>query len=118
MSKLLGREDIKPHKMRSYLKRRDAEFEQKMAEVLCVHREVQVLKKAAAKSNKSGMRVAIGSYDEKAGIQAIKPLSRDLAGEISLHELELDPGREHPLFITARQRDQSRIWTSPLFWEP
>ncbi|MDL2409983.1 hypothetical protein PY650_31080 [Rhizobium calliandrae] len=64
VSKLLGQEDIKPHKMRYYLKRRDAEFEQKMAEVLCVHREVQVLKKTAAKSNKSGMRVAIGSYDE------------------------------------------------------
>ena len=30
------------------LERRDAEFEQKMAQVLCVYREVQVLKKAAA----------------------------------------------------------------------
>lgn len=50
---------------------RDAEFERKMAEVLCVYREVQVLKKAAARSNKSGKRVAIVSYDEKPGIQAI-----------------------------------------------
>ena len=51
---------------------RDAEFEQKMAEVLCVYREVQVLKKAAAgKSNKSDKPVAIVSYDEKPGIQAI-----------------------------------------------
>jgi hypothetical protein len=32
---------------------RDAEFEPKMAEVLCVYREVQVLKKAAAKAEKS-----------------------------------------------------------------
>ncbi len=48
--KILGHEDIKPHKVRYYLERRDAEFEQKMAEVLCVYREVQVLKKAAAKS--------------------------------------------------------------------
>lgn len=45
-------------------------------------------------------------------------LPRDLAGGISLQELELDPEREHPLFITARQRDQSRIWTSPLFLKP
>ena len=51
--KILGQEDIKPHKVRYYLERRDAEFEQKMAEVLCVYREVQVLKKAAAKSKKS-----------------------------------------------------------------
>ena len=43
-----------------------------MAEVLCVYREVQVLKKAAAgKSNKSDKPVAIVSYDEKPGIQAI-----------------------------------------------
>src|SRR6185436_3110112 len=50
--KILGQEEIKPHKVRYYLERRDAEFEQKMAEVLCVYREVQVLKKAAARSNK------------------------------------------------------------------
>ena len=43
--KLLGQEEIKPHKVRYYLERRDAEFEPKMAEVLCVYREVQVLKK-------------------------------------------------------------------------
>ena len=52
--KILGQEDIKPHKVRYYLERRDAEFEQKMAEVLCVYREVQVLKKAAAKSKQVG----------------------------------------------------------------
>ena len=33
--------------------RRDAEFERKMEEVLCVYREVQILKKAA-KSKKNG----------------------------------------------------------------
>jgi hypothetical protein len=43
--KILGQEDVKPHKVRYYLERRDADFEQKMAEVLCVYREVQVLKK-------------------------------------------------------------------------
>ena len=64
-------EEIKPHKVRYYLERRDAEFEQKMAEVLCVYREVQVLKRAAAKSRKAIKRVAIVSYDEKPGIQAI-----------------------------------------------
>src|ERR1700739_897967 len=42
--KILGHEEIKPHKVRSYLERRDAEFEQKMAEVLCIYREVHALK--------------------------------------------------------------------------
>jgi hypothetical protein len=52
--KILGQEEMKPHKVRYYLERRDAEFERKMAAVLCVYREVQVLKKvAASKSNKS-----------------------------------------------------------------
>jgi transposase len=76
--KILGHEEIKPHKVRYYLERRDAEFEQKMAEVLCVYREVQVLKKAAAKSKKPGKPVAIVSYDEKPGIQAIATTAPDL----------------------------------------
>jgi hypothetical protein len=45
-------------------------------------------------------------------------LPREVAGSIALAELELEPGREHPLFITARQRDQSRVWTSALFLTP
>src|SRR6266853_2498048 len=78
--KILGQEEIKPHKVRYYLERRDAEFEQKMAEVLCIYREVQVLKKAAAKPKKKkpGKPVAIVSYDEKPGIQAIATTAPDL----------------------------------------
>jgi transposase len=76
--KILGQEEIKPHKVRYYLERRDADFEPKMAEVLCVYREVQVLKKAAAKSKKSRTPVAIISYDEKPGIQAIATTAPDL----------------------------------------
>jgi transposase len=64
--KILAQEEVKPHKVRYYLERRDAEFEQKMAEVLCIYREVQVLKKAA-KAKKPGKPVAIVSYDEKPG---------------------------------------------------
>lgn len=43
------------------------------------------------------------------------PLPRDVAGEIDLRGLDLGEQREHALFVTARQRNQSRIWTSPLF---
>src|SRR6478609_1789308 len=62
--------------------RRDAEFEQKMAEVLCV---VQVLKKAAAKSRKAIKRVAVVSYDEKPGIQALATTAPDLPPEPGVH---------------------------------
>jgi transposase len=83
--KILGQEDIKPHKVRYYLERRDAEFEQKMAEVLCVYRQVQVLKKTGAKSKKPDQSVAIVSYDEKPGIQAIATTAPDLPPEPGVH---------------------------------
>ena len=83
--KILGQEEIKPHKVRYYLERRDAEFEQKMAEVLCVYREVQVLKRAVAKSRKAIKRVAIVSYDEKPGIQAIATTAPDLPPKPGVH---------------------------------
>src|SRR6201991_2264036 len=83
--KILGQEEVKPHKVRYYLERRDAEFEQKMAEVLCVYREVQVLKRAAAKSHKAIKRVAIVSYDEKPGIQAIATTAPDLPPKPGVH---------------------------------
>jgi transposase len=82
--KILGKEEIKPHKVRYYLERRDADFEPKMAEVLCVYRQVQVLKKAA-KSKKPGKPVAIVSYDEKPGIQAIATTAPDLPPEPGVH---------------------------------
>ncbi len=45
-------------------------------------------------------------------------LPRDVAGEVDLAGLGLAAGIEHPLFVTARQRDQSRVWTSALFVTP
>jgi hypothetical protein len=63
--KILSQEEIKPHKVRYYLRRRDAEFEQKMAQVLCVYREVQILKKVASKvassAGPAGCGRALGS---------------------------------------------------------
>src|SRR5450631_552621 len=48
--KILDQEEIKPHKVRYYLERRDPDFAEKMAEVLCVYRRVKVLKRAATVS--------------------------------------------------------------------
>src|SRR5437762_9881282 len=57
-----------------------------MAEVLCVYRQVKVLKKGAAASKKTpGEPVAIVSYDEKPGIQAIATTAPDLPPVPSLH---------------------------------
>ena len=83
--KILGQEEIKPHKVRYYLENRDAEFEQKMAEVLCVYRQVQVLKKASASGKRRRKPVTIVSCDEKPGIQAIATTAPDLPPEPGVH---------------------------------
>jgi transposase len=81
--KILKREEIKPYKVRYYLEERDPEFDRKMAEIFCVYREVEVLKKAANKE--PGKRVAIVSYDEKPGIQAIETTAPDLPPKPGVH---------------------------------
>src|SRR6202142_681839 len=48
--KILGQEEVRPHKVRYYLEQRDPDFAEKMAEVLCVYRQVKILKRAAAVS--------------------------------------------------------------------
>jgi transposase len=88
--KILGQDEVKPHKVRYYLEERDPDFAEKMAEVLCVYREVKLLKEAAAVANKKPGKkpdegVAIISYDEKPGIQAIANTAPDLPPAPGMH---------------------------------
>src|SRR5207237_38219 len=84
--KILNQDEVKPHKVRYYLERRDPEFAEKMAEVLCVYRQVKILKKSAAVSKKkSNDAVAVISYDEKPGIQAIATTAPDLPPVPGVH---------------------------------
>jgi len=75
--KILAAQEIKPHKIRYYVEQRDPDFEPKMAEVLCVYREVE-MRRAAAADRDGGGQIAILSYDEKPGIQAIGNTTPDL----------------------------------------
>jgi transposase len=79
--KILDAGEVKPHKVRYYLERRDPEFAAKMAEVLCVYREVKLLKQRT----KSADAVAIVSYDEKPGVQAIGVTAPDLPPVPGIH---------------------------------
>jgi len=100
---ILNEREIKPHKVRYYLERRDPEFKQKMAEVLCVYREVKLIKEtAAATKQQPSDAVAIISYDEKPGIQAIATTAPDLPPK---------PGK-HPAF--ARDHEYKRHGTVSL----
>ena len=63
--------------VRYYVEQRDPEFEPKMAEVLCVYRDVE-MRRAAAADHDGGGEIAILCYDEKPGIQAIGNTTPDL----------------------------------------
>ncbi len=83
---ILNDQEIKPHKVRYYLERRDPEFKAKMAEVLCVYREVKLIKEtASAAKQEPSDAVAIVSYDEKPGIQALATTGPDLPPEPGVH---------------------------------
>ena len=57
-----------------------------LAEVLCVYRTVKILKKAAtATKQERDEKVAVISYDEKPGIQAIATSAPDLPPEPGRH---------------------------------
>jgi len=80
--KILARNDVKPHKVRYYLERRDEAFETNMAEVLCVYREVAVLRESQSETSNG----AIISYDEKPGIRAIENTAPDLPPKPGEHD--------------------------------
>ncbi len=79
--KILDAHAIKPHKIRYYLERRDPEFEEKMTHLLCIYRKVAILKEANAPSD----TVALISYDEKPGMQAIGSTAPDLQPNPGVH---------------------------------
>ena len=76
VSKILTQSQIRPHKISYYLERRDPTFEAKMAQVLYVYKEVEMLRQTADQGLSS--MVAVLSYDEKPGIQALENTAPDL----------------------------------------
>jgi len=69
ISKILGASNIKPHKITSYIRRVDPDFESKSVIVLHTYKKVELLKKL--KNDGNDIDITIVSYDEKPGIQAI-----------------------------------------------
>jgi hypothetical protein len=80
--KILAAHDVKPHKVCYHLERRDPQFEPKMAEVLCVYREVAMPQPAGGAGE---VAIAVVFYDEKPGIQAIGTTAPDLPPVPSAH---------------------------------
>ena len=82
VSKLLREANVQPHKVRYSLERRDPDFEAKMAQVLCVYKHVQLVR---TKTEPDPGLVAVLSYDEKPGIQALAPTVPDLPPVPGIH---------------------------------
>ncbi len=89
VSKILHAGGVQPHKIRYYLERRDPDFEAKMAQVLCVYQQVELLRQA---QDPTGPLTAILSFDEKPGIQAISNTAPDLPPVPGRHATV---GRDH-----------------------
>ena len=79
VQRILKEHEIRPHKTSYYLERRDPEFEEKMAQVLVMYKEVEMVRHTP-QLNESRQGTTI-SYDEKPGIQAIAHVAPDLAPE-------------------------------------
>jgi len=75
--RILHAGEIKPHKVEYYLERRDAQFEQKMREVLMVYQEVAMQNAARAAGEHASALITV-SVDEKPGVQAIENTAPDL----------------------------------------
>jgi hypothetical protein len=70
--------------VRYYLERRDPHFAEKTAEVLCVYRQVKLLK-GHGRVEEEAARCGIISYDDKPGIQAIATIAPDLPPKPGVH---------------------------------
>ncbi len=77
--RILDEYEIKPHRIRYYLERRDPEFDSKIREVLTVYQEVFLQNALPAKAiADAALTVITVSVDEKPGIQAIATVAPDL----------------------------------------
>jgi transposase len=75
--RILNEHDIKPHKIRYYLERRDPEFDRKMQEVLLVYRDVSIYTDGAVHDGRPNPIYTV-SVDEKPGVQALGLTAPDL----------------------------------------
>ncbi len=77
VQRILDQEELKPHKIRYYLERRDPDFEAKMCQVLLVYRELSLARAEGVRTT-DGRPVFTVSVDEKPGVQALANTAVDL----------------------------------------
>lgn len=76
--RILDENEIKPHKIRYYLEKRDPDFDRKMQEVLLVYRDVSIYTDGTVHDGRPNPIYTV-SVDEKPGVQAIGLTAPDLS---------------------------------------
>jgi transposase len=77
LHRILTQGEVKPHKIRYYVERRDPEFASKMIEVLHVYKEVEIVNAGVVEGTLKEPSTVTISYDEKPGIQALATTTPD-----------------------------------------
>src|ERR1017187_6328053 len=77
LHKILRQGELRPHKIRYYVEKRDPDFEIKMANVLHVYKEVEIVNEYRRGESGRQLGMVTISYDEKPGIQALATTTPD-----------------------------------------
>lgn len=88
LHRILHEGELRPHKIRYYVERRDPAFESKMANVLHVYKEVEIINDGMLRGEVRELGMVTISYDEKPGIQALAVTTADrppVTGKHSSH---------------------------------
>ena len=97
LHRILTQGEVRPHKIRYYVERRDPEFERKMIEVLHVYKDVEIVNAGLVEGTLKEPSTVTISYDEKPGIQSLAPTTPDRPGMARQH-------RESSCFRRERRR--------------
>lgn len=82
--RILDAANVKPHRIRYYLEKRDPDFDRKMHEVLMVYQDVNLKNDRKISLGEIGLVITV-SVDEKPGVQAIGNTDPDLAPKPGSH---------------------------------
>src|SRR6202171_1277104 len=89
LHKILRQGELRPHKIRYYVERRDPDFEIKMASVLHVYKEVEIVNEYRRGEAGRQLGMVTISYDEKPGIQALATTTPDRPPVVGRHPSHL-----------------------------
>jgi transposase len=89
LHKILRQGELRPHKIRYYVEKRDPDFEIKMASVLHVYKEVEIVNEYRRGEGGRQLGMVTISYDEKPGIQALATTTPDRPPVVGTHPSHL-----------------------------